>query len=59
MSWRVISSPCYPHTQRDFHAQANFKRDAADASSKKLVAFACPLHLPTPPSARAADTHAT
>ena len=54
-----ILSPCYAHTQRDFHAQENFKRDASDASSKELVAFACPLHLPTPPPARTADTHAT
>jgi hypothetical protein len=54
-----FSASCYPHSQRDFHAQTNFMRDAAGTSSNELVAFARPLHLPAPPSACVADSHAT
>lgn len=57
--WSFILPPCYPHTQRDFHAKARLKRDAAHASLQTLVSVARAMHLPAPPPARASHPHAT
>jgi len=58
-SWRENPSPCYPRSEQKIDERAAIQYGDKHTSLKALVAFARPLHLPAPASARVAYPDAT